>query len=654
MKQLFIFGLFVLLPFLIVAQQSKQQITLQPGWNSIYLELDPIPNKCTEFFKGIDIESVWALAKQFNTTSKTGLDWLIYHPKQTSLTELHQLQGGKSYLINLRGKESITLDLEGKPVLPSMTWQADTFSLAGFHIDADNAPTFTQYFAAVPELLNNEVLVMDTKGDWSPIKNLENTTIEKGVSYWVKCDKQSKFTAPISVQTEQEESLVFGTSITEQSLRIQNHADHDKQVLVQPISALATAKNLGSVDLTYWDTSTNKWTSLSAGLSVYVSAKSTTTMRIGIDRTTMPNRSNRQYESLLEVNDDEGTKLLLPVTANGLNERAGLWVGYATINAVSYVNSTDDTPQPTDSEFQLRLLVHVDDEGNANLLKQVTQMWKNGTTKSDPNNPNTEIIDEGGTYVLITEDALLDQYTGATVRDGQVVGRRLSTPFFAFDQPQLLSGMFEDNLRLDDLVLDYDDPLNPFKHQYHPDHNNLDERYENPLPEGRESYTVTRSLQLEFTEEDPEDLSLTGWGDNQVGGNYTEVIEGVHRQTLNVSGIFRLRRVSSINRLNEPPSISIPNIDISTRENEKKPDLPTASWELQAVPNPVLNEFTIKGLGIGTYEVTLRDVNAKLIRKFYMTEQESIQVSDLAAGAYFLEVSDGLKKKSVKFVKQSL
>ena len=36
-----------------------------------------------------------------------------------------------------------------------------------------------------------------------------------------------------------------------------------------------------------------------------------------------------------------------------------------------------------------------------------------------------------------------------------------------------------------DVILDCDDPLNPFKHRYHPDHDNRDEFYD-PLPEGDE------------------------------------------------------------------------------------------------------------------------------------------------------------------------
>jgi hypothetical protein len=99
--------------------------------------------------------------------------------------------------------------------------------------------------------------------------------------------------------------------------------------------------------------------------------------------------------------------------------------------------------------------------------------------------------------------------------------------------------------------LDYDHPLNPFKHIYHPDHNNLDERFEQKLAEGKESFSVTRSLSLEFTATDPAGLNPPGWGETELGGTYRETITGVHRSAIQVSGNFRLVRVSPAAAVNQ-------------------------------------------------------------------------------------------------------
>ena len=102
------------------------------------------------------------------------------------------------------------------------------------------------------------------------------------------------------------------------------------------------------------------------------------------------------------------------------------------------------------------------------------------------------------------------------------------------------------------VVLDYRDPLNPFVHRYHPDHDNKNERFEaTPLPEGQESFTVGRQVELQFTATDPDGLALAGWGDNQIGGLYRETISGLHRSTIYVSGTFRLYQASRVNVLND-------------------------------------------------------------------------------------------------------
>lgn len=650
--------LFTLLPLCLWGQQTTQTISLQPGWNSVYLEVAPSPAACSEALQDVPVKSVWAWAKQFNAQSESGLDWLIYNPSSEDLTDLYQLQGGKSYLIEVKGSEAIEWTITGKPVLPSMSWQADTLSLAGFHVDADNAPTFTEFFSAAPELLNNQVLQMDTEGKWSPVTNLETATIQKGTSYWVQCDKFSKFAAPITLETAQENCLAFGSSLNSQSLTIRNNAPFVKQVQLKAVAANNSPDQLGTVALTYLNAATGQMQAL-ANKSVSIPAQSSLTLTIGIDRTQMRAGGEGSFQSLLEVNDGEGTQFFLPVSSTNMPTSAGLWSGYAVIDRVSEVNGVSETPLPTASEFQLRLIVHVDDSGNARLLDQVTQMWQEGTYKSDPNDPSKLVVDEPGKYVLITDESLMDQYTGATVRDGKAVGRRMSSSHFSFDRPQSLSGVFEDELGIDNLILDYDDPLNPFKHTYHPNHNNLDERYENALPEGQESYTINRSIQLSFTADDPEGLTLEGYGDNMVGGNYRETISGVHRQAIHVAGKFRLRRVSNISRLNEVPpnrpSINIANVAATAIEIRKEEDTKSiVASSLTLSPNPVVEEFQINGLKAGTYQLSIWDANGKLVRQANIQGQAPIVASDLAAGSYTIEVKDETSKHLLKLIKQRL
>src|SRR5262249_31122738 len=147
------------------------------------------------------------------------------------------------------------------------------------------------------------------------------------------------------------------------------------------------------------------------------------------------------------------------------------------------------TPLPTASEFHLRLLVHVDDIGTARLLQKVLLMWKNGTYTNNP--AGVQVLDQPGHYVLVSDDRFIPQFTGSALRDNEPVARRFSSTAFAIRNPLPFAGTGDfgsaNTTLTNSITLDYDDPLNPFKHQYHPDHNNLDEHFEQKLPEGIES-----------------------------------------------------------------------------------------------------------------------------------------------------------------------
>ena len=149
-------------------------------------------------------------------------------------------------------------------------------------------------------------------------------------------------------------------------------------------------------------------------------------------------------------------------------------------------------------------------------------------------------------YSLVTDDTLIGQYKGVTLRDGRQVGRRLSTP--AFDFPgteQSMSGAFGGTL-MTQITLAPEFPTNPFKHRYHPDHDNRD-------PQGAptaEAYEVTRDIELAFTPTDPGNQSVS-WGDAEIGGVYRESLTGLHRNVLYTEGVFRLQRASLISELNQ-------------------------------------------------------------------------------------------------------
>jgi hypothetical protein len=198
------------------------------------------------------------------------------------------------------------------------------------------------------------------------------------------------------------------------------------------------------------------------------------------------------------------------------------------------------TPVPTKSPFQFRLILHVDTNGQARLLQQVMIVWK------QPASTN-----ETGRYVLLTDDTLVEQYADTAYRDNEFDGRRISTAAFSFPNPLAMEYTESSKTLSCTVSMAYTDPLNPFMHRYHPDHDNLDERFEKVLPEGKESFTITRELGLTFSSEVPAGLNPAVWQDTVWGGTYRETVIGIHKDTLYAEGTFVLTHVSPVGILND-------------------------------------------------------------------------------------------------------
>lgn len=103
------------------------------------------------------------------------------------------------------------------------------------------------------------------------------------------------------------------------------------------------------------------------------------------------------------------------------------------------------------------------------------------------------------------------------------------------------------------LILEDTNPLNPFHHQYNPQH-----AYPEPgqIPFQSADFTIQREISLTFLSSDPTNPVVFGIGDNQVVGTYREVMHGLRREGGGVppvvtEGLFRLSRASSVDVLND-------------------------------------------------------------------------------------------------------
>jgi hypothetical protein len=494
-----------------------------------------------------------------------------------SQSNLSILRDGRPYLIKLPDNAApVTWTVTGKPSLRKTTWRPGGLNFVGFRVGAEG-PTFQALFAGESGLAGQPVYRLNSSGDWEAITNLSTSRPAAGQAYWVRCNSPAQRTATIEVDPGSREGLNFSPGSSESALRIRNTSPAARNISVRLLPSGTPPAGqpglAGPVPMEYWKTDYAnidlEWAPLPATLtSSALPAGAEWNIRLGVRRAGAGTAAaGSQFQGLIEVTDDLGSRWLVPVAAGpspgtaqagGASTRNGppspghgLLVGEAIIKAVSQPAHPSDAnlPRPAGGELSFRLIVHVDAEGDSRLLQRVYLVRKPPTYVPDPQNPGFNLVDEPSRTVVLSDESLIPSIIGP----GEIVGQRISSAAFGFSQPlDLTGGPFATGTLNGVVTLGYNDPLNPFKHVYHPDHDNLNERFEQPpLAEGKESFTVTRNVALEFTATDPLGLNPPGWGDSELGGNYRETISGLHRSAIQLSGTFRLVRITTTAALNQ-------------------------------------------------------------------------------------------------------
>ena len=544
----------------VLAQWSSQTIPLQSGWNAVYLEVQPEPHEIPLLMAGKPVAGIWAWNRKFSAVQfiqdpsellPGNPDWLSWSTAG-GVTNLFALEGGRPYLV--KATAAFNWQIQGRPVVRRRDWISDSFNLTGFSVDSLSPPTFQNFFAGSPAHAGQPIYRLTSAGHWDRVLDPASSTLRSGEAFWIRCLGVSAYSGPLKVEVELGTALEYGRVLTEQRLRVRNESGVPRSLTLRRLASgnppqASQPELAGLVPLAYYRvdaaTQTASWVSLPTPLTpLNLAAGEEMILRLEVRRTEMnpytpaPNGPGALYQSLLQLTDGVGARELIGVTALGLDAasnvhpRAGLWVGNAVIRKVNQGHREDSTnATPTGTEYPFRLLVHVDRLGQPRLLQQVLQRWRQSAGTAP------------GRTVLLTDASRL---TPADLTEG---GRRISSAAFAFQQPVVLAGTGEFGAGQfgGSITNDFNDPLNPFKHRYHPDHDNLNATFNAVSPE---AFTFIRQIQMMFTSDDPEGLNMPGWGDDQLGGRYRETLTGVHRYPLYVEGTFRLHRVSRVAELN--------------------------------------------------------------------------------------------------------
>ena len=596
------------IPVVSTGINRSQEFVLKPGWNAIFLEVQPEKNDVPTVFKDIPFTSLWRWSDprtgpQFVADqSEAKLDvarWQIHLPTtrpESFQNNLAAVFRHEAYLLNLSGTQNVTLSITGKPGYQRSRWAVDGYTLTGLPIDPEwpnGGPSVIDFFS--PSTAHFDAATsqprglyrLQSNGSWVPLT--ATNTLKSGEAYWIYTRGGSDYLAPVEAEIP---------GITEITYTLGG----DQKELAFSFRTNSVGGSVQNVFLSHWlpDQSLplrinefapqegSSWRDLPNGYSVSPTQGTRRTIRLAASRDRVP---GLLYEGVLTLKAG-GIRHVVPLTvqrdkpdtvaqASRPFNPVGLWMGTVRITHVSEVNGLKtnytvvyDTnrvdgvetvvarattevrnvqqgslPTPVKEPFDMRLILHTGVDGISRILQSVTLL-----KKADSVTVANQVVtsQQGGDAVLISDPSLLGSFEGVTLRGRDKIGGRFSTPFYPMYQTNGIP--FDAGLDLGRRIqaswsLPPGAPLNPYRHKYHPDHDNLDRNFQTYKAE---AYPVRRTVVLDIPARQGS-TRKPGAGQDEIEGVYTEVIEGVHRIPITVQGTVALKRLIAVGVLNPTP-----------------------------------------------------------------------------------------------------
>lgn len=540
-----------------------------------------------------------------------GSQWLGWKKSENETSALQRLSGNMACLVRVDSATAdYTWNVKGKPVPPNYQWTTTGLNFFGFPTPALTPPSYEDFLAQASSLAQNSEIFRYPGGDFGPgnpalVFGFRTTPVRRGEAVWIRTGTAyNRYFGPFDVHLQNSSGASFRDTIGQFSFRLRNTTSSEVTITLnlipsetppagQPaivqVPPLLVRGALSITDLSYGfsdlNTGAQSWTLPPRG-----QPGSDIQVILGLNRSAMTGNPGDLYGGILRFSDNLGLSQI-DVPASGIvSSPAGLWVGGASVtsvghylkrfaqatnlvdfatvlarlelvngaNGVNYTWDQDsgrilasggtdgktgsyvlDGPIKTDSgavahPFPLRLIVHSDGT-TTRLLQQVYYGIGLGTSPVVATRQN-----------LLLPSALASAHRITAVH----------LPGSVNNTPWSMTGALQQgrSLTVAVAVAYNDQSANPFLHTYHPDHDNLDPLFSNPLPQGVESYGVQRQITLNFTAPANDFDGLTS-GTQTLGGNYVESVtflaKGSDTKSFQGLGSFTLRRISNIAALTQ-------------------------------------------------------------------------------------------------------
>ena len=145
-----------------VAQWRTQTIDFEPGWNPVYLHVQPEPRGCDAVFTnaGVDVVSWWRCGgngTEFDTDPSDPFPreahWLSWHADDPELSSFSSLLSGEAYMVHVQSNvPPFSLCLKGLALLNPQEWHAGELVLTGMPAGPTNPATFFDFFHYTDEI----------------------------------------------------------------------------------------------------------------------------------------------------------------------------------------------------------------------------------------------------------------------------------------------------------------------------------------------------------------------------------------------------------------------------------------------------------------------------------------------------------------------
>jgi hypothetical protein len=465
------------------AQNVGQTLTLAPGWNAVWLEVEPVDangqaKAPEDVFNNPSIQTVATpkplsglsefFASDPGTITTFNQDaWQQWKRNDPSgLNNLALISGNRPYLVQVAAGPPVVLSLSGKARFYRPTWTPDRYNLVGFGLQG--TPTFDAFFgpSGTKHPVGKIFTLNAATGNWDHVTG--STQMVSGQAYWVFCSGQSNYMGPVAVEFDLAtvgkldfagplDTVVVGTGVDALELDLEElvFSNAGTAATTPELDLITPDAGAGSLALYVVNPAANvlgygrgnqvdsaAGAGASAALGKTVASMQTGILTLGAKRNWNDNLPRTNIYRLktgvngasfwLPVSAVRG-EVVVPTSGTPASEVTGLWVGEVVFDAATSIVEDGAPVRPSAGSAPMRILLHSDGSGTVRLLSQVTVMQ---TKTAGP-----ELL---SAPVLVVDPAKIPFFEGVKERHGKRVGLRIES--VAYDMPRKLDGVSQGNL----------------------------------------------------------------------------------------------------------------------------------------------------------------------------------------------------------------